>query len=188
VLEQRLLVHEQRLFMRNAVCFSPMRTTLNIDEDVLWAAREMAAVRGTSTGRALSELARQALSPSDGEPAARNGVPLLPKRPGERPVSMEVVRPHTPRSRPRRPNGPGDPSPGPRPKADALGKRAPHPCGLKGRERLFSQGPEALRHDVGHVVTEAGSARGRPKSSGISILNKFQLLREDCLNFRLDFP
>lgn len=72
---------------------SPMRTTLNIDEDVLLAAREMAAVRGTSTGRALSELARQALSPSDREPTVRvrNGVPLLPKRPGERPVSMELV-------------------------------------------------------------------------------------------------
>jgi hypothetical protein len=68
-----------------------MRTILNIDEDVLLAAREMAAVRGTSTGRALSELARQALSPSDIEPTVRNGVPLLPKRPGERPVSMELV-------------------------------------------------------------------------------------------------
>lgn len=77
-----------RCVMRYA---SPMRTTLNIDEDVLLAAREMAAVRGTSTGRALSELARQALSPSDSEPTVRNGVPLLPKRPGERPVSMELV-------------------------------------------------------------------------------------------------
>jgi hypothetical protein len=33
-----------------------------------------------------------------------------------------------------RPNGPGEPSPGLRPKADALGKRAEPPCGLKGRE------------------------------------------------------
>ena len=35
-----------------------------------------------------------------------------------------------------RPNGPGEPSPGLRPKADALGKRARTPCGLKGRENL----------------------------------------------------
>src|SRR3954447_4948863 len=33
-----------------------------------------------------------------------------------------------------RPNGPGDSSPGLRPEADALGKGAPHRCGLKGRE------------------------------------------------------
>lgn len=68
-----------------------MRTTLDIDEDVLLAAKEMAALRGTSTGRALSELARQALCPSDTAPTIRNGVPLLPKRPGERPVSMDLV-------------------------------------------------------------------------------------------------
>ena len=35
-----------------------------------------------------------------------------------------------------RPNGPGEPSPGLRPQADALGKQATHPCGLKGRENL----------------------------------------------------
>jgi len=33
-----------------------------------------------------------------------------------------------------RPNGPGDLSPGLRPKADALGQQEPPPCGLKGRE------------------------------------------------------
>jgi hypothetical protein len=37
---------------------------------------------------------------------------------------------------PNRPNGPGEPSPGLRPQADALGKQAKHPCGLKGRETL----------------------------------------------------
>ena len=35
-----------------------------------------------------------------------------------------------------RPNGPGEPSPGLRPKADALGKQAEPLCGLKGRENL----------------------------------------------------
>jgi hypothetical protein len=68
-----------------------MRTTLDIDEDVLLAAKEMAALKRTSTGKVLSELARQALSPSDAAPDIRSGVPLLPKRPGERPVSMELV-------------------------------------------------------------------------------------------------
>jgi hypothetical protein len=69
-----------------------MRTTLDIDEDVLLAAKEMAALKRTSTGRALSELARQALRISSGaKPATRSGVPLLPKRRGERAVTMEVV-------------------------------------------------------------------------------------------------
>jgi hypothetical protein len=39
---------------------------------------------------------------------------------------------------PHRPNGSGDPSPGPRPKADALERRAPPLCGLKGRENLHA--------------------------------------------------
>ena len=68
-----------------------MRTTLDIDEDVLLAVKEMAVLKRTSTGRVLSELARQALRPSDASPAVRSGVPLLPKRPGERPVSMELI-------------------------------------------------------------------------------------------------
>ncbi|PYQ58588.1 MAG: CopG family transcriptional regulator [Acidobacteria bacterium] len=68
-----------------------MRTTLDIDEDVLRAAKEIAAMQGTSTGRALSELARRALRSSDSSPTIRNGVPLLPERPGERLVSMELV-------------------------------------------------------------------------------------------------
>ncbi len=69
-----------------------MRTTLDIDEDVLLAAKEMAALQRTTAGRILSELARKALSPSEAVPAeVRNGVPLLPERPGERPVSMELV-------------------------------------------------------------------------------------------------
>jgi hypothetical protein len=70
-----------------------MRTTLDIDEDVLQAAKELAAARKSTAGKILSELARKALGPSR-EPAARHrhGVPLLPPRPGERPVTMEMVR------------------------------------------------------------------------------------------------
>jgi hypothetical protein len=45
-----------------------------------------------------------------------------------------------------RPNGPRDPSPGPRPKADALGKKAPQPCGLKGRGNLHASFVAARRH------------------------------------------
>lgn len=59
--------------------------------DILHIAKEMAALRKTSTGKVLSELARQGLRPSVTSPRTRNGVPLLESRPGEQPVSMERI-------------------------------------------------------------------------------------------------
>ena len=50
-----------------------------------------------------------------------------------------------PLSRPVRPNGPGEPSPGLRPQADALGQQAPQAGGLKGRERLICEAVPTLR-------------------------------------------
>ena len=58
---------------------SPMRTTLDIDDDVLQAAKEIAAARGVTAGRALSELARRGLAPARAV-RRRNGIPLLPPR------------------------------------------------------------------------------------------------------------
>jgi hypothetical protein len=57
-----------------------MRTTLDIDLDVLQAAKELAELRGTTAGKVLSELARKALE-SKTRVRVRNGVPLLPRRP-----------------------------------------------------------------------------------------------------------
>jgi hypothetical protein len=68
-----------------------MRTTLDIDEDVLQISKELATLRKTTAGKVLSDLARQALRPSAATRETRNGVPLLAARPGEQPVSMEVV-------------------------------------------------------------------------------------------------
>lgn len=68
-----------------------MRTTLDIDGDVLAAAKELAAQRRSTVGKVISELAREALRPAPGAPAVRSGVLLLPPRPGERMVSMETV-------------------------------------------------------------------------------------------------
>lgn len=68
-----------------------MRTTLNIDRDILWAAKELATQRGVPLGRVVSDLARQALGPSGDSVEERNGVPLLPPRADARPVSMAVV-------------------------------------------------------------------------------------------------
>jgi hypothetical protein len=68
-----------------------VRTTLDIDEDVLESAKELAARRGTTAGRVLSELARSALAPRDRSPRKRNGVPILPEQRGARLVTPEIV-------------------------------------------------------------------------------------------------
>jgi hypothetical protein len=58
-----------------------MRTTLDIDEDVLQAAKEIAASRRVTTGQVVSELARKGLVPARAAARIRNGVPVLPSRP-----------------------------------------------------------------------------------------------------------
>jgi hypothetical protein len=68
-----------------------MRTTLDIDDEVLRAAKELAALQGSTAGKVLSELARKALRPADTKKSERNGVPLLPPRPGAGPVTLETV-------------------------------------------------------------------------------------------------
>jgi hypothetical protein len=67
--------------MRDAVF---MRTTLDIDDDVLQAAKELAAGRGVTAGKVISGLARVGLV-RPASLAERNGVPLLPQRRPEDP-------------------------------------------------------------------------------------------------------
>lgn len=57
-----------------------VRTTLDIDDDILESIKEIASNRGTTAGSVLSELARKAMTPAEA-PSIRNGVPLLPRRP-----------------------------------------------------------------------------------------------------------
>jgi len=58
-----------------------MRTTLDLDEDVLQAAKELAALRGQTTGAVVSALARKGLETPGTAVRSRNGVPLLGRRP-----------------------------------------------------------------------------------------------------------
>lgn len=67
-----------------------MRTTLDLDEDVLLAAKELASRQHISLGKALSELARRALLRQDAA-QARNGVPLFPVSPDAQVVTLELV-------------------------------------------------------------------------------------------------
>ena len=61
-----------------------MRTTLDLDPDVLQAAKEIAQLRGKTAGQVVSELLRKALQPAPSPQRVRNGVPLLTAGPGRR--------------------------------------------------------------------------------------------------------
>ena len=71
-----------------------MRTTMDLDMDVLQAAKELAAAKGISTGQMLSILVRKALA-DDGQAShsgrVRNGVPVLTRRHGGNPISLASV-------------------------------------------------------------------------------------------------
>jgi hypothetical protein len=58
-----------------------MRTTLDIDDDVLAAAKELAAARNSTAGQVISDLARQALTGTTSDaPVIRHGFELLPAK------------------------------------------------------------------------------------------------------------
>jgi hypothetical protein len=60
-----------------------MRTTLDIDDDVMQAAKELAALHGKTAGQVVSDLVRKALAEDrSGGTRRRNGVPLIRRKPG----------------------------------------------------------------------------------------------------------
>lgn len=68
-----------------------MRTTLDIDDDVLQAVKEIAQNRRSTAGRVVSELARKGLE-RDRTGKVRNGVALLRRRPRGKPLpTMDLV-------------------------------------------------------------------------------------------------
>ena len=71
-----------------------MRTTLQLDDDVLDAARVLARQRSLSVGAVISDLARQALRRPAGlekVPTQRSGLPLLPLKPAGGVVDLDLV-------------------------------------------------------------------------------------------------
>ena len=85
------LMYDVMHLMCNAAGIITMRTTLVIDDDVLSAAKEMAAIKKKTVGEVISSLARQALSPGESKIKTRNGVPLLKVRKGAARVTSELV-------------------------------------------------------------------------------------------------
>lgn len=67
-----------------------MRTTLDIDDDVLQVAKQLAVQRRQTAGQVVSELLRQALEPKPA-PKSRNGVPLFTPTPGAKKPSLSLV-------------------------------------------------------------------------------------------------
>ena len=73
-----------------------MRTTLQLDDDVLDAARVLARQRQSTIGDVISDLARQTLSrPADTgfqkDGAQRSGLPQLPVKASGGAVDLELV-------------------------------------------------------------------------------------------------
>jgi hypothetical protein len=68
-----------------------MRTTLDIEEDVLLAAKELARARNSTVGKVVSDLAREALTERAPLAKSSSGWPVLPERPGAGVVTLELV-------------------------------------------------------------------------------------------------
>jgi hypothetical protein len=68
-----------------------MRTTLDIDDDVLATAEELASEQKTTTGRVISDLARKALTHrvDNNQPTYRSGLRLMRRTEGI--VTPEMV-------------------------------------------------------------------------------------------------
>lgn len=67
-----------------------MRTTLQIDDDVVAAARELATGERRSLGAVISELARRGLTPARVETV--DGLPVIRVPAGTPPITAEMVR------------------------------------------------------------------------------------------------
>lgn len=67
-----------------------MRTTLDLDEDVLLAAKELARKRGLTVGQVVSDLVRQSLT-RQVRTDTRNGLPQFPIQPDAGIVTLELV-------------------------------------------------------------------------------------------------
>ena len=67
-----------------------MRTTLNIDDEILEVARSLAGKRSISVGAALSELARRGLRKR--APSLRKGFPVFDVSRDSTPLTLDRVK------------------------------------------------------------------------------------------------
>ncbi len=67
-----------------------MRTTLDLDDDIVEIARQLARQRSSTIGKMVSDLARLGLEPKASS-RTRNGVPLFTPKAGARTPSLPLV-------------------------------------------------------------------------------------------------
>lgn len=67
-----------------------MRTTLEIDDDVMGAARELAALGRCSVGSVISALARRGLTPA--QVVVDGSLPVIRVPAGSPPITPQMVR------------------------------------------------------------------------------------------------
>ncbi|QTN33969.1 CopG family transcriptional regulator [Akkermansiaceae bacterium] len=68
-----------------------MRTTLNLDDDVLAIAKSLAVRQKKPVGEVVSAIFRKGLAPSDPPRPSRNGITLFPVREGSGEVTPEII-------------------------------------------------------------------------------------------------
>jgi len=68
-----------------------MRTTLDIDDEILMTVKQIAQQRKTTAGSVVSSLLRESLEPKSFAIEYRDGVPILPRRPNSPVVTTELV-------------------------------------------------------------------------------------------------
>lgn len=71
-----------------------MRTTLNIDDDILEAAKSIAGERNLPVGVVLSELARRGLRRPDADRRRRKGFPVFDVSSDSTPLTLDRVKRH----------------------------------------------------------------------------------------------
>jgi hypothetical protein len=69
-----------------------VRTTINLDDDVLETARAMARVERRSLGTVVSDLVRRGLAPSQPRIDAEEGFPVFQVRQRAAPITDEMVQ------------------------------------------------------------------------------------------------
>ena len=68
-----------------------MRTTLDIEDEILLTVKAISQHRKTTAGDVVSSLLQESLAPKNFKLEYRNGVPLLPRRPHGPVVTAELV-------------------------------------------------------------------------------------------------
>jgi len=69
-----------------------MRTTVNIEDEILEAARVLAAERRVSIGTVISDLARKGLYQAEETPCRKKGFPVFKVSPASTPLTLERVK------------------------------------------------------------------------------------------------